>query len=106
MANYVLEEEAENDLLEIGRYTARTWSLKQAESYLTTLLHHFDALGQGRISGRVVLEEPEEVLYSRCRHHRVFYVMDRGRGAIILAVLHEQMDLMTRLRERLDGRSQ
>ena len=44
MAEYVLASEADNDLLEIGRYTAHTWGLEQTERYLSKLDEHFLAI--------------------------------------------------------------
>ena len=44
MPDVVLEEQAEIDLLEIGRYTARTWDLEQAERYLRRLQEHFEEI--------------------------------------------------------------
>ncbi len=49
MARYILELEAENGLLEIGRYTARTWGWEQTEIYPGKLERHFEGLGAGRI---------------------------------------------------------
>jgi len=44
-----------------------------------------------------------EIVVCRCEHHFVFaLVLDRA-PMLILAVLHETMDLVARLRERLDG---
>ncbi len=101
MAKYTLELEAENDLLEIGRYTARTWGFEQTEIYLGQLERHFEGLGAGRIRARTVFEHRADILCSHCQHHYVFFFKDRAGEVIILAVLHEKMDLLARLQGRL-----
>lgn len=83
MANYVLEDEAENDLLEIGRYTTRTWDVDQAVRYLSRFDDHFESLARNDAQEKAVRQEDGDVL--------------------ILAVLHENMDLIARFRERLDS---
>lgn len=39
---------------------------------------------------------------SRCQHHYVFFVRDEISNVLILAVLHENMDLIARIRDRLE----
>ena len=102
MAEYALASEAENDLLEIGRYTAHTWGLEQTERYLSKLDEHFLAIVEGRVQARVFVEDRPDLLYSHCEHHYVFSARDDVRGVFILAVFHENMDLMVRLKERLE----
>jgi plasmid stabilization system protein ParE len=101
MADYALELEAENDLLEIGRYTARTWGLEQTDRYLSKLDEHFLAVSEGKVHAREFLKERPDLLYSHCQHHYVFFARDEHGGVVILAVFHENMDLMVRLKERL-----
>ena len=102
MAEYALALEAENDLLEIGRYTARTRGLEQTERYLSKLDAHFLAISEGTVYAREFLEDRPDLLYSHCQHHYVFFARDDERGVLILAVFHENMDLMVRLKERLE----
>ena len=56
MARYFLELDAENDLFEIGRYTARTWGLEQTELYLGQLEKHFEGLCAGQFHARTMFE--------------------------------------------------
>jgi len=48
-----------------------------------------------------VFEHRDDIRVSRCQHHYVFFVRDDDLGTLILAVLHENMDLLERLRQRL-----
>jgi len=103
MAEYALEDEAEHDLLEIGRYTVRTWSLEQAVCYLSALEDHFTSIASNDALEKAVFKHRDDFRVSRCRHHYVFFVREDGESVVILAVLHENMDLIARFRERLEA---
>ena len=103
MAEYELSPAAERDLLEIAIYTISTWSAKQADQYAAALERHFVAIGRGSARARVLLEHRPELLVSRCEHHYVFFVKREQDGPLILAVLHEDMDLMAQVRDRSDA---
>ncbi|MCA9002251.1 MAG: type II toxin-antitoxin system RelE/ParE family toxin [Planctomycetes bacterium] len=101
MANYTLGLGAENDLVEIGRYTARTWGIEQARDYLGKLHEHFNDLGTRGAHPKPAFPHRADILRSRCQHHVIFFVITRDRHALILAVFHEAMDLLARLQSRL-----
>jgi len=103
MAKYALEDEAENDLLAIGRYTAARWSLEQAARYLSALEEHFEAICEGTAHVRQFLEHRTDLFLSHCQHHYVFFARDDDATVLILAIFHENMDLLARLHERLNG---
>ena len=92
--------EAEAELREIVRYTARQWGAGQAQAYARLMDEAADlALDQG------VFKEWGDVLpglrVKAAGSHFVFCVLRTGQPALVLAVLHERMDLMTRIRARL-----
>ena len=103
MAECALAEEAESDLLDIARYTVDTWGFDQAERYLAALNNHFMTIGCGDVAGKPVFEHRDDLFVSRCEHHFVFFSRESAVRVLILAVLHEKMDLMARLRDRLDA---
>lgn len=103
MAEYSLEDGAERDLLDIGRYTAREWSLDQAIRYLSALESHFSEIARRTATEKPVFHHRDDLRVSRCQHHYVFFVRDGDDSIVILAILHENMDLIARFRERLEG---
>ena len=103
MAEYELAPAAERDLLEIARYTIETWGNEQATRYEAALEAHFQALGRGEVWTSAPLAHRPELIASRCEHHYVFAMRRDGTGPLVLAVLHESMDLMKRLQERPRG---
>lgn len=101
MPEYQLEEEAEKDLLEIGRYTARRWGLEQAERYLSILEQHFQLICSDSTHVRQFVEHRDDIFFSRCQHHYIFFARGKDSGVLILAVFHKNMNLMSRLKDRM-----
>lgn len=58
-------------------------------------------IAQRQVVPRRFSERYPQVLVSRCEYHSIFYIHPDGPKPRILAVLHESMDLLTRLAERL-----
>jgi len=101
MAAFKLTLDAEHDLLGIAIYTVETWGLAQADRYDADLVRHFEGLGRGDVRTSTPISRRPELQASRCLHHYVFSLHDEKKAPLILAMLHEKMDLMTRLAERL-----
>jgi len=102
MAVYELSDAAAEDLQAIARYTVLTWGIKQARRYEALLEDHLRAIGQQKARTRVFLKHRPELLVSQIAHHYVFHLARKKQRPLILAVLHENMDLMNRIRGRLD----
>lgn len=102
MAEYELTEEADSDLLGIARYTIKTWGMAQALRYEVALEGHFAAIGRGDTHARTFWGNRPDLMFSRCEHHYIFFLLRVDAVPLIIAVFHERMDLMSRLRERLE----
>lgn len=103
MPEYRLTPDAEADLREIARYTLTTWGERQHRRYESALLSCLGALAAGEARPSSPLPHRDDVLALRCEHHVIYAVAEAEEPLTIVAVLHEQMDLMVRLRERLEG---
>lgn len=103
MADYQLTPDADNDLLEIARYTLKTWGDEQTARYEGKLHRCFEEIARGQVRARLVKKTRPDMFVTRCEHHYVFYRIRAKQAPLILAVLHENMHLMKRLRDRLDG---
>ncbi|MGK0157489.1 MAG: plasmid stabilization system protein ParE [Neolewinella sp.] len=57
----------------------------------------------GDVAGKPVFEHRDDLFVSRSEHRFVFFSRESAARVFILAVLHEKMDLMARLRDRLDA---
>jgi toxin ParE1/3/4 len=93
---------AESDLLGIWNYTADTWGVEQANRYLRDFDACFSAITAGTIMAKRPLPGRPRLQSMRCQHHYVFFLTAKQSGKpIIIAILHENMDLIARLKERL-----
>jgi len=101
MSDYERIVAVDEDLKNIARYTVETWGIDQAKRYAAKLEKHFQGIAQGTVPLSTFLKHRPELRYSRCQHHVVFHLVRRNDTPLIIAVFHERMDLMTRLKNRL-----
>lgn len=102
MPVYKLTDAADEDLQAIARYTISTWGIYQARRYEALLENHFRAIGRQKARVKVFLKLRPALLVSRCEHHYVFHLVREKQCPLILAVLHENMNLINTLQDRLN----
>ncbi|GHF03614.1 hypothetical protein GCM10016455_26180 [Aliiroseovarius zhejiangensis] len=95
-APYGLTPAAENDLTEIWRYGARTWSALQADRYLDALITAFELVADQPGICRLRAEFSPPVHIFPTGSHLVIYQADEG-GVTILRILHNRRDLLAAL---------
>ncbi len=101
-APYLLTHSAAADLREVVRYTLKAWGESQCQAYIAQIEEAAEELARGH----GVYKRRDDLLpglrVRRAGHHYVFCLPDDDQPALILAILHERMDLIARLQERLD----
>lgn len=103
MTSYQLTADAEEDLKQIASYTLKTWSKNQSLKYARLLEACFEKIANHTAIARVFSKTYPQVRFTHCEHHYVFYMNFENRPPCIIAVLHESMDIVSRLEERLDS---
>ncbi|MCE6989643.1 type II toxin-antitoxin system RelE/ParE family toxin [Dyadobacter sp. CY323] len=98
MAGYRLTSLAKEDLRNIWRYTANEWSREQADKYYDGLFLVFDAIADGRVTGK-----PVDRIFSGLKRavfvkHYVFFRNVEDDIVEITRVLHVRMDVKNQLR--------
>jgi len=73
MPEYELTHAADRDLLDIARYTIKTWGLEQANRYEAEIKTHFIAIGKREARAKPFLPHRPELLFCRCEHHYIFF---------------------------------
>ena len=101
MLPYELTPAAEADLREIARYTRRQWGEQQAQRYASLLETCFQGIAQNSVLSHTFSERYPQIRVTRCEHHYIFYLSHEGMRLRIIAVLHENMDRVARIRGRL-----
>lgn len=97
--NYRLTNKARVDLIEIWDYTSKTWSKTQAEKYYSQLTNAFSLLARNTEMGKDFSEIRNGLLGKSVGKHIVFYEIEDINKIAIIRVLHERMDLKSRLQE-------
>lgn len=101
MASWVLSAEAQSDLRGIRRYTEQTWGPDQAGIYRAQLFQCAARIAADPGCGKDLADFKLGLRMLRCQHHYIFCVFDAAASPLIVAILHERMDLMGRIGERL-----
>lgn len=99
---YVLSGGAAADLREIVRYTVENWGEDQCRSYVAALEQTAEALAKGHCVFKDMQALLPGLRVAKSGKHYIFCVPQPGRPALVLAILHERMDLVARLKGRLD----
>jgi plasmid stabilization system protein ParE len=98
---YVLQSGAANDLRSIIKYTRDTWGLTQARVYSEKLRAGLQRLALGQGAYKILDNIHPSLRVTRCEHHYIFCIWREDAPAIIIAILHERMDLIARITDRL-----
>jgi plasmid stabilization system protein ParE len=99
---YILTAEAESDLRSVIRYTRARWSAAQVRRYVSALERGIANLAEGKVPFKDMSALYPALRMARCQHHYVFCLPQEDAPALIVAILHERMDLMERLADRLN----
>lgn len=99
--SYILSSAAEADLRAIVRYTRSEWGEAQTRRYLAKLGTGIENLAAGRGYFKDMAALYPGLRMVLCEHHYIFCLPREDAPALVVAIFHERMDLMTRLAERL-----
>ncbi len=97
MPKYALTNKAVKDLKGIWNYTYDTWSENQADEYYNQILNFCDKLSHNPEQGREYYNLHEGLRGSKINKHIVFYREISESQIEIERILHERMDLKSRL---------
>ena len=96
MANYVLSELAQQDIISIRDYTMDTWGQEQVSKYLSQLEQRFEWLAENPKSGKKREHIKEGYRSYPEGRHVIFYRITEG-GVEIIGVIHQSEDVEQRL---------
>lgn len=99
--DYVLTHAAATDVRGIIRHTRKEWGEAQVRRYITKLEQGMARLAAGQEPFREMSAIYPALRMAHCEHHYVFCLPRERDPALIVAILHERMDLMARLAGRL-----
>ena len=97
MFKIILRQEAIDDLNDIWNYTYEKWSEKQADKYYTTIKLACKRIGDDPNIGREYHNVVSRLVGLKSGKHIIFY--NSNDEVEIIRILHERMDLKTKLTE-------
>ena len=93
--------DAESDLRGIIRYSRKTWGLAQANIYKAKLNRCMEALANGSGLYKSFTAGSFELRMGFYEHHYIFMLPRKNAPALIVAILHERMNIIERIAVRL-----
>jgi toxin ParE1/3/4 len=100
MAKYRFTNKAVDDLTQIWNYTLDKWSEDQADKYYHMLLENCKEVACNPDLGKDYSEVTENLLGFKAGRHIIFYRKIEDNEVEITRILHEQMDLENRIKEK------
>lgn len=101
MQTYVLSKDAEKDLREIAQYTLKEWGESAFTKYKSGLIRKINDIGKACVVERHFSKTYPHLLVTKYRFHYIFYLKDNIDKPIIIGVIHEQRDIVNKLKNRL-----
>ena len=94
---------ARRSIKDIWRYTEKTWGEDQANAYVQGLYQAVYKIADDRRLWRPVPHEhTQNIFFTRYKHHYIFFrALSTGQLGIV-SVLHEKMNIPSRLKDDLD----
>ena len=100
-SNYELTTNAENDWRGILEYTLQNFGENQVLLYTNDLIKCVDTLQSKKGHYRYIQIKSHSILVKHCNKHYIFAIERLNKPILIIAIFHERMDLMQRLKNRL-----
>ena len=98
MTAYIITAKAKPDPRSVIRYTRAQWNTAQVRRYISLFERGIVNLAEGKVPLKDMSALHPALRMARCQHR----LPPDDAPALIVAVLHERMDLMKRLADRLN----
>jgi toxin ParE1/3/4 len=99
--SYVVSRTAAADLRDITRYTVKQWGKNKCRAYIADLEQCTEAVATGSGFYKDMSALYPDLRMIACQHHYIFCLPRQNTPALVIAILHERMDIITRLKSRL-----
>ncbi len=99
MVKVILRQKAVDDLTDIWNYTKEEWSENQAEKYYQSIKISCKEIADNPTIGKTYNEISSQLLGLKSGKHIIFYCILSEFEVEVIRILHEKMDLKTRLTE-------
>ena len=97
-ASYIISKRATEDLEQIWLYTYFRWSENQADNYYNLLIKHIEFVARNINIGRNIDYIKKGYRCFPVEQHLIFYTISAKNTVKIIRILHQKMDIPSRLR--------
>jgi toxin ParE1/3/4 len=101
MSSFEKAPEVDDDLSEIISYTVERWGADQVRKYMAGLEAHMELMAVGMAHMKMLNDVIDGLKVGRYERHFIFAVERGAAPMLILAVFHEKMSVIERLKKRL-----
>lgn len=102
MTAYILSKSAQRDLQGIVEYSLKNWGKNKAQEYIYALEQGATELAQGAGYYKEWFDVAQNLRIKHVKHHYIFCLAEPNDVPIVIAIFHERMDLLKKLRHRLN----
>lgn len=99
MAKVIFRQEAINDLTDIWNYTFKAWSENLADKYYDAIKAACEFIGENSNLGKIYTEISKNLFGFKSGKHIIFFHQISENEIEVIRILHERMDLKTKLIE-------
>lgn len=101
MTSYEKTQATLDDWRKIAGYTRDNYGEAQTRKYMASLLKCIEATAKGTGVYKDKQMGSRKIRIKHCQKHYIFSLVQKNKPLLVLAIFHEKMDLMTRLKNRL-----
>lgn len=100
MASFKFTNKAVSDLTQIWNYTVKKWSEDQADKYYYMLIENCREVAKNPDLGKNYSVVKENLLGFKAGRHIIFYLKIEDNAIEIIRIIHEQMDIENRIKDK------
>ena len=97
--SYRISEKAVEDLENIWTYTLQKWSIEQADRYYNLIINEIEFITENFMSGKSMDHIKSGYRASIVKSHLIFYRKSQNNQVEIIRILHQRMDIESRISE-------
>ena len=95
---YRISKQAIDDLNNIWIYTFHKWSKKQADRYYDLIIEEIEFIVDNYLIGKSAEQTRKNYRVTKIKSHLIFYRKVENEIVEIVRILHQRMDIKTRLK--------
>ena len=97
--SYRISEKAVEDLENIWTYTLHKWSIEQADRYYNLIINEIEFITNNFMTGKSMNHIKKGYRASIVKSHLIFYRKSQDNQVEVIRILHQRMDVETRINE-------